>query len=46
MAKKNKLIKYKPYRGLQLVKLVKRLQEVILQNFIIKLLKLKDFITG
>ena len=39
-------MKYKPYKSLQRVKLTERLQEVILQDFIIKLLKLKDIITS
>ena len=42
LPKKNKLNRYKLYKKLQPVKLVTRLQEVILQDFIIKLLKSKD----
>ena len=38
--------RYKPHKKLQLVKLVTQLQEVILQDFIIKLLKLKDLVIG
>ena len=45
ITKKNKLKRYKPYRRLNLVKILERLQEIILQDFIIKLLKLKDPIT-
>ena len=39
-------MRHKPYRGLQPIKTLGRLQEVILQDFIIKLLKLRDSITG
>ena len=42
---KYKLIRHKLYRGLQPIKILVRLEEVILWDFIIKLLKLKDFIT-
>ena len=38
--------RYKLYRKLNLVKALGRLQKTILQDFIIKLLKLKDPITG
>ena len=36
---------YKLYRKLEPIKTPKRLQKTILQDFIIKLLNLKDFIT-
>ena len=39
-------MRHKPYGGLQPIKTLGRLQEVILQDFIIKLPKLKDPITG
>ena len=38
--------RYKLYRKLQLVKLVIQPQKVILQDFIVKLLKLKDLVIG
>ena len=40
---RNKSNRHKLYRELQPVQILSRLQEVILQDFIIKLLKLKDF---
>ena len=43
---RNKPSRYKPYGKLQLVKLVTQLQEVILQDFIVKLPKSKDPIIG
>ena len=43
---RNKLVRYKPYRRLNLVKVLEGLQEIISWDFIIKLLKLEDSITG
>ena len=43
---RNKFLKHKPYRGLQPVEVLSELQEVISQDFIIKLLKLKNSVTG
>ena len=43
---RNKFNRYKLYRKLQLVEVLSKLQEVILQDFIIKLLKLKDPVIG
>ena len=43
---RNKFLRHKPFGELQPVKTLSRPQEVILQDFIIKLLKLKDLVTG
>ena len=43
---RNKSAKYKLYGMLRLVKILDRLWEVILWDFIIKLLKSKDPVTG
>ena len=43
---RNKFNRHKPYRELQLVEILSRPWEVVLQDFIIKLLKSKNLITG
>ena len=43
---RNKFTRYKPYGGLQPVKTPNGLWKIILWDFIIKLLKSKDLVTG